>query len=511
MLFSTINTSQQIQPGSKSCAYLLRDRWDDWGKYCTMFTLIVFDETGTEHHIGSVKVGQVGLRPAQTIDIGQRSPNIPENFNELSENYFSLGQDEDYYASLNKLPQHLKEKILLGLKDCSFNLDIFEQYLNEEVMSESLLRSINSQTVRSKFHRLSKGDARLTKFKFNYTLPGNELQLGTTMNFEVQPESTPPTNVHVLIGRNGVGKSRCMQQLIQRLLGRDRIDGSTPGNLELIQENHTNWEFSGVLLISFSAFDDFELSPSPTDLLSSNQIGLKTYDQPNQKVNVKTPTELARDFSNSLLKCRQELKAERWKAAIRTLESDDLFAEANISSLLEIPPGDDWKIHCEHLFRRLSSGHAIVLLTITRLVELVDENTLVLLDEPEGHLHPPLLSAFIRCLSDLLIKRNGVALLATHSPVVLQEVPSSCVWKIKRSGALSIAERPAIETFGENVGTITREIFGLEVTRSGFHELISEITEAERTFEEICDKFGGQLGGEAKSIIRAMIAERRGA
>jgi predicted ATP-dependent endonuclease of OLD family len=51
-----------------------------------------------------------------------------------------------------------------------------------------------------------------------------------------------------------------------------------------------------------------------------------------------------------------------------------------------------------------------VLLTITRLVETVEERTLVLLDEPEAHLHPPLLSAFVRSLSDLLINRNGVAI-----------------------------------------------------------------------------------------------------
>lgn len=47
----------------------------------------------------------------------------------------------------------------------------------------------------------------------------------------------------------------------------------------------------------------------------------------------------------------------------------------------------------------------------------------MLIDEPEGHLHPPLLSAFVRALSELLVNRNGVAIIATHSPVVLQEVP----------------------------------------------------------------------------------------
>jgi predicted ATP-binding protein involved in virulence len=163
----------------------------------------------------------------------------------------------------------------------------------------------------------------------------------------------------------------------------------------------------------------------------------------------------------------------------------------------------------EQVFRDLSSGHAIVLLTMTRLVELVDERTIVLVDEPEGHLHPPLLSAFVRALSDLLIKRNGVALLATHSPVVLQEVPKSCVWMLRRSARLSKAERPTIETFGENVGTLTREVFGLEVTNSGFHQLLKNaITEPGVDYETAVRGFNGQLGAEAHALLRNLIATR---
>ena len=85
--------------------------------------------------------------------------------------------------------------------------------------------------------------------------------------------------------------------------------------------------------------------------------------------------------------------------------------------------------------------------------------TLVLLDEPESHLHPPLLSAFIRALSNLLYDRNGVAIVATHSPVVLQEIPRSCISKIQRVGLVTNIKMPDIETFGENVGVLTREVF----------------------------------------------------
>jgi hypothetical protein len=185
-----------------------------------------------------------------------------------------------------------------------------------------------------------------------------------------------------------------------------------------------------------------------------------------------------------------------------------LFAEADVTSLLNLS-GEDWAATAEHLFSLLSSGHAIVLLTVTRLVELVDEKTLVLLDEPEGHLHPPLLAAFIRCLSDLLVKRNGVAIVATHSPVVLQEVPRACAWKLRRSGLMSVAERPAIETFGENIGILTREVFGLQVTRSGFHGLLEMAVRSRRlNYDAVLTRFGGQLGAEARAIVQALVAER---
>lgn len=134
------------------------------------------------------------------------------------------------------------------------------------------------------------------------------------------------------------------------------------------------------------------------------------------------------------------------------------------------------------------------------------ERTLVLLDEPEAHLHPPLLSASVRALSELLLHRNGVAIIATHSPVVLQEVPRSCVWKIQRSGDSASAKRPEIETFGENVGVLTREVFGLEVTDAGFHQLLEAAVANGNDFDAVLQKFGGQLGGEARALVRALIA-----
>lgn len=515
MFFTVVSSWSEVPADSRDAAFLVVDAWDDWFSYRTMFTLWLFDEAGGRHRVGSVKIGEINLKPASSQSAGGpglRSPTLPRTFDQLGPEFFSLGQDENYYETLNSLSMGQRARTLEGLRDCAYDLAIFDAARYQDVMRRSLLRSVDDRNVRGRLHRLSHGDATLTEFKFDYIFPQSGADIEPPrVRFEVAPESQPPTNVHVLIGRNGVGKTRCMRGLAEALLGRTTSDGSTDGKIEIDAGGGEEWSFSGLVMISFSAFDDFDLRPRPEDLIRSRQVGLVEWlgrDDGEETTRMKTPADLAEDFKASFESCRQGLRSERWRNAVQTLEADDLFAEANVTALLDLDD-DQWGPAAVSLYRRLSSGHAIVLLTMTRLVELVDERTLVLLDEPEGHLHPPLLSAFIRALSDLLIRRNGVAVIATHSPVVLQEVPRSCAWKLRRAGRIAVVERPAVETFGENVGVLTREVFGFEITRSGFHRLLDESVNARRlSYEQVLNRFGDQLGAEARAIVRALVIER---
>ena len=392
-------------------------------------------------------------------------------------------------------------------------------------MQNSLLRDIDAQRVRERLHRLATGNVILTKYSFAYNFPPDDRAITPPpiLSFSVEPNSIPATNIHVLIGRNGVGKTRCFDLLARSLLGvQDRLFPYPVG--EIVNagtegfygnpwsvSSSTKPDFAGLVTVSFSAFD----TRGPLGGISPGTkryayIGLVTHEPRQESVaqevlpepRVKGSTELAREFAGSVLICREGVRRRRWKAALETLQADPLFAEANVSAL-----ADDKQPNLEEraqaLFKKMSSGHAIVLLSITRLVELVEEKSLVLIDEPESHLHPPLLSAFIRALSNLLIDRNGVALIATHSPVVLQEVPKSCVWKLSRSGHEARVDRPELETFGENVGVLTREVFGLEVTQTGFHKLVADKVQG-RTYEQVIAAFGGQLGAEGRSLARAL-------
>ena len=161
-------------------------------------------------------------------------------------------------------------------------------------------------------------------------------------------------------------------------------------------------------------------------------------------------------------------------------------------------------------FMSLSSGHKVVLLTITSCVAEIEERSILFLDEPENHLHPPLLSALIRTLSDLLRKRNGVAIVSTHSPIVLQEVPKSCVWLLTRYGQEDIKpERLKGETFGSALGSLIDDAFGFEVNQSGFHKLMEEAAERYDDFDQAAAAYRGQLGNEAAILLRMLMYEKR--
>jgi predicted ATP-dependent endonuclease of OLD family len=214
------------------------------------------------------------------------------------------------------------------------------------------------------------------------------------------------------------------------------------------------------------------------------------------------------DFANAISSCLiDNYKQSRWIKAISTLESDENFEMMQLKKIAQYS-GDDLKRKAVEIIGSLSSGHAVVLLTITRLVATVEEKTLVIIDEPESHLHPPLLSAFLRALSELLYDRNGVSIIATHSPVVLQEIPQSCSWKINRVGTAIETHRPDIETFGENVGILTREVFGLEVTKSGFHDILVKSVADGGSYKEIIGYYNNQLGLEARSLLKALVMHR---
>jgi len=510
---------------ARNTGYLSPNNWDDYG-YKTLFNLTIFDEQGNEQTIGNIKIGFVGQ------DGGWTQEQIPEQFEVLPENFYSLGQDADYYKNVvEKLSQAITINVLTALGDVVNDSNRLQLAENKGAFLISLLRSVNRTSIDNQFRRILRHEAQLTEYNFFYEKVANDHYSGIRVEFNVEPNTKPSSHIHILIGRNGVGKTTLLNNMVNALLPDRGAVGETGCFFTPSESNGTttinNDYFAGVVSVSFSAFDPFippKDQPNPDAGMRYYYVGLKkhfaqqdreTFEQDQETFGLKNKDDLCEDFTRSLKICfALTAKKTRWTNAVRTLESDFNFAEMSLCDLTNVYAADQsdnqqtFDKRARALFKRMSSGHAIVLLTVTKLVETVEEKTLVLLDEPESHLHPPLLSAFTRALSDLLVNRNGVAIIATHSPVVLQEVPKSCVSILRRTRLITKVDRPESETFAENVGILTREVFGLEVSKSGFHHLLANSVAEGKSYEEVEQEYQGQLGFEGKTILRSMIMVR---
>ncbi|WP_282167112.1 AAA family ATPase [Shewanella japonica] len=525
-----ILSRDEIKPSSGTdTVYLRIDHWNDFS-FVTMFYMTLFDEKGVHHEIGNVKIGFKG----QTEDTPTYTK-LGNGFDKpLSGKFFSLGESGEFYKRMALLPSSMRKNILSSLKDLVCLPEHIDSVRGEQVFSTSLLRSASVSIIKGQYARLLERKAELTDFHFKYIKTAEDKISGIELEFKVEADiedeakiKPPSTNIHALIGRNGVGKTTILNGMIEAI--------TSPGNtlsefveLSIFGESPIDKDyFSGLVSVSFSAFDPFvppREQPDPAKGPRYFYIGLK---DKSGKEALRTIPELHDDCVISLTNCFHDKdKTARWIKAIENLGSDDNFAAMRLLRLEEVfrkvkdslsEQSDSehfkkvYKESIRHFLSKMSSGHAIVLLTISRLVATVDEKTLVLLDEPESHLHPPLLSAFIRSLSDLCQEQNGVAIIATHSPVVLQEIPSSCIWKVNRIELDVSTTRPTIECFGENVGVLTKEVFGLEVVRSGFYNMLSKLVQEGRSYDDILKGYKNKLGFEGRSILKALITHRDGA
>lgn len=493
MRFEVINYGDLDRWRGNADALLVRDRWDDYG-YHTTFTLFLVED-GAAREIGTVKIGHTSMGPEGDLTVP-----LPDRFTALDHRFFSLGQDDSYYERLQEASASTSDGVLVALRDMAFDENILRT-APADVTRTSLLRGIKLATVRGQWRRIAHGGDRRVSFDIAYeppTPPGTEPVL---LRFRVQPASQPPTNVHALTGRNGVGKSFLLSHLARAVAAAE----PQPDLGQVIEYGRDGRSFANLVTVSFSAFDEFPLVESD-DMFTASYVGLRVNNTRSPRF--KTPHALRRDFRDSIEACMTRERFRRWIGALQTLNysGSGFLEEGWLADFQRATSPRSRARRAQTLFRRLSSGHKIVLLTMTRLIEHVDERTLVIIDEPEAHLHPPLLAAFMRALSDLLAQRNGLAIVATHSPVVLQEIPAHCVWILRRHGRHLGAARPRIQTYGENVGMLTHEVFGLEVGEAGFLQELRRLTRQGYTYDDVLAHFGDRLGSEARLVLSALLS-----
>lgn len=426
MKFQIISQNAYPPKAGNNTCYLIVSNWNDYS-FVTTFALSLHDEEGNHHEIGNVRIGFVGQ--TEKTATYEKLDKIFEH--ELPANFFSLGMHPEYYDNLYKLKNKLGEELLNALKDVVFSQKSLDLAEDESVFSIALLRDTSITAVKGKYTRILNGDPELTSFDFAFS-PSDNMFGGKNIEFNVEDESIPSTNVHAIIGTNGTGKTTFLNKMVKAIIENkddsgkvvevDLFDADSP-----IDKNY----FSSLTSISFSAFDTFtppKERSNPAKGTCYFYVGLKKIakDSNENTSTLKTIDELREDMCEGMLNCfydPQSKKIERFKHTIKLLNTDQNIKSLDLQQYhdeyLDLKPEGnqseaEFRQMCRDRFLQIlppmSSGHMIVLISAFNLIATVDDKSLVLIDEPESHLHPPLLSAFIRALSWLLHQVNGVAI-----------------------------------------------------------------------------------------------------
>ncbi|MGO8040814.1 hypothetical protein [Rhizobium leguminosarum] len=190
------------------CVTLKRNTWDDYG-FQTTFEATLYVNEGDPIDLGSVKIGREDMKPS---DPSMRVE-LQGVFPSLERNYFSLGQDVDYYEKLLLLSPDLRMQFANAMRDIPI-LGLDAQTLErQDVFRVSLIRFTSAVAAMEEGARLFAQiqDEKIDQFRFEATLEGAIEP--HVIPFDFAEDSGVPHRINILVGANGVGKTQVLARL----------------------------------------------------------------------------------------------------------------------------------------------------------------------------------------------------------------------------------------------------------------------------------------------------------
>ncbi|MDQ0919156.1 AAA family ATPase [Paenibacillus sp. V4I5] len=108
-----------------------------------------------------------------------------------------------------------------------------------------------------------------------------------------------------------------------------------------------------------------------------------------------------------------------------------------------------------------SSGELSLFLRLSEISDSISENSLLLIDEPETHLHPKWIKSYISILKSI-IRVNCHVIIATHAPLIVSDIPKENIILLKKEGHLINQNQIEEETVGLEYEDILKKIFDVD-------------------------------------------------
>lgn len=309
-----------------------------------------------------------------------------------------------------------------------------------------------------------------------------------SLKFRWRSKSTVPRRFNVLVGPNGTGKTHALHSLIRSLVGgrpcvtaHDR--GARPVLSRLIFIGTTGDRSAS--RVKAPAIPYFRIA-TPSNLSRRSAEVFANIVRSTNSIALRTRADIVIDALDTIFQSDDlTIVCAEGSWGLRELYAryKGSSEQAGLKLVADISNGRV----AGRSGARLSSGHDQYIWMLFNVCANIENGSLVLIDEPERHLHPSLISQFISILNSILEGTGSFAILATHSAYFVREVPADCVLVMRPSGDGISVGNPSLQTFGADIGSISYFIFEDELIARMLADVARTITVDGATDEYLKD------------------------
>lgn len=433
----------------------------------------------------------------------------------MPQGYYSLGQSINFYTRLSFFVPNY-EKILNYLNDIA--IDSHKMYdlklEDNNGLHNSLLRF---SEARKALEEVFKEEV-IKKFSFDYEFLhmnyGQERKTNPIhVKFNFKEDDILPYRINAIIGKNGVGKTQIIKNLSEEISGmmysnkNDDEFGSIFDSKEEEEEFFSMYakkeeqdqeeeeeqrkypNFSKIITVSYSAFDNFRKMKG-TEKSKFNYVYCGLYKSEEGEDKRLSVEEIKRNILEAKVEIEKRGRKEDWFNSIQLVsESTDIVSMIETAEVIEDI--------------QLSSGELVIVSCITDIIKYIAEQSLILFDEPELHLHPNAISNFMKMFNGILETYDSYAIISTHSPIIIQEIPERNVNIIIRDHDHTTVKRLGIECFGESIDNINKDVFYFDKSSLNYKRKFEEVMET-NSYEKIVKQFDDKLSLNAKIYLKTL-------
>lgn len=510
-----------------------RGDWNDFG-YLSKVDISVYSknykhEISLKGYIGFLNSEEKKNGKSELIRRVENEKNVNSSSKEFNDYFVMLQDMNDYRMLVNSFGVYESKKILdlindvISKKNDAKSEMLRKKAISTEVFNKSFIRETesyftfkNAESVLSgvQYEELGKLSQNI---KISYTNRVNNEDVSYIFNFD--HEHDLPKRISILIGENGVGKSQTLKEItLAAIKGTNNLVSVVDPESDNVEER-----IQISRLLAFSPTNESK-SSFPTDKrkrsliwykrLSLNRVAKSTLNLNDSIV------QLARSkgsigynyrwdiFINALnvLNANNDLviKCSGGNSSfVKLKEINSRGEEARLSLYAEIPLyGEPLRLINDSCYP-LSSGEISFIKFCAQVCLYIENGTLLLIDEPETHLHPSFINKFMALLDNLLEMTGSSAIIATHSVYLVREVFKEQVTILKRrDDGVVVSEKPRLSTFGANIGNISYFVFGESEPTQLLKKVRSKIKRKKMTWSDVESKYSNDLSVNVLTSLR---------